>query len=161
MILPPSGHINIQLVHKKKSKAGDEAIGRSRGGLTTKVHLSCDERGRVQRIALSGGQVADVRMALDLVEDFRAEKVIADKAYDADWLLHYLDSENIDAVIPPKRSWLQQRTTDYKTYKQRNVIERTINKLKHYRKLATRYEKTATSFKAICLLAATRSNLKL
>ena len=105
--------------------------------------------------------MADVRMALDLVQGCATERVIADKAYDADWLLHYLDSEGIEAVIPPKRSRLQQRTVDYKRYKQRNVMERTINRLKHYRKLATRYEKTATSFQAICFIAAALTNLKL
>ena len=86
---------------------------------------------------------------------------MADKAYDADWLLHYLDSENIEAVIPPKRSRIQKRTTDYIAYKGRNVIERSINKLKQYRKIATRYEKTDTSFLALCCLAATFVNLSL
>ena len=119
----------MQPGHKKKNgtaAAGNHAIGRSSGGLTTKIHLSCDERGRVHHLLLTGGQVADVRMALDLVQGVKAEKVIADKAYDADWLLHYLDSEGIEAVIPPKGCRLQKRTIDYKSYKQRNVIERTI-----------------------------------
>ncbi len=91
----------------------------------------------------------------------KPEKLIADKAYDADWLLHYLDSEAVEAVIPPKRSRSQQRHIDYITYKQRNVIERTINKLKQYRKIATRYEKTARSFLSLCCLAATLINLNL
>jgi hypothetical protein len=77
-------------VHKKKNKIGDEAIGRSRGGLTTKVHLSCDVRGWVQRLVRSGGQIADVWVALELVVGMKTRKVIADQAYDADWLLHYL-----------------------------------------------------------------------
>lgn len=155
-----SEHTSMLPVHKKKNE-DNEAIGRSRGGWTTKVHLSCDERGWVQKIVLTGGQVADVKMALDLVQAVKTEKVIADKAYDADWLLHYLDSEGIEAVIPPKSSRSQKRIIDYKAYKQRNVIERAINKLKHYRKLATRYEKTAISFGAVCFLAATLTNLKL
>ncbi|MDQ2752622.1 MAG: transposase [Bacteroidota bacterium] len=67
--------------------------------------------------------------------------MIADKAYDADWLLPYLDSGGIEAVIPPKRSRLQQRNTYYSVYKQRNVIEQMINKLKQYPKIATRYKK--------------------
>ena len=98
-------------------------------------------------------------MALDLIQGWECSKLIADKAYDADWLLHYLDSEGIEAVIPPKRSRLAQRTIDYTAYKQRNVIERTINKLKQYRRIATRYDKTATSFKSLCYLAATFINL--
>ena len=136
-------------------------MGRSRGGLTTKIHLSTDGKGRIQQMVLSGGQTADVKMSLELMTGIKPKKVIADKAYDADWLLLYLDSEGIEAVIPPKRSRLQKRTLDYKAYKERNVIERTINKLKQYRKIATRYEKTATSFLALCCLAATFVNLSL
>lgn len=110
-------------------------------------------------MVLTGGQTADVKMALDLLQKVKPDKVIADKAYDADWLLHYLDSEGIDAVIPPKKSRLQQRTIDYRAYKERNVIERTINRLKQYRKIATRYEKTANSFLSLCCLAASFINL--
>ena len=136
-------------------------MGRSRGGLTTKIHLSTDDRGRIQQLILTGGQTADVKVSLELVQQTKPDKVIADKAYDADWLLHYLDGEGIEVVIPPKRSRLKQRAIDYKAYKERNVIERTINKLKQYRKIATRYEKTATSFLALCCLAATFINLSL
>ncbi len=139
----------------------DQAIGRSRGGLTTKIHLSTDEKGRIKAMVLTGGQRADVKASLDLMGAMKPERVIADKAYDADWLLHYLDSEGIEAVIPPKRSRLQQRDMDYIAYKQRNVIERTINKLKQYRKIATRYEKTTLSFLSLSLLAATFINLNL
>lgn len=129
--------------------------------MTTKVHLSTDGKGRIKTIALSGGQTADIRMSLELVQGAKPQKLIADKAYDADWLLHYLDSEGIEAVIPPKRSRLQKRNIDYKAYKERNVIERTINKLKQYRRIATRYEKTADSFLSLCFLAATFINLNL
>ena len=77
-----------------------------------------------------GNHPADIKVSLELIQGMKPEKLIADKAYDADWLLHYLDSEAIEAVIPPRISRLQQRGMDYIAYKQRNVIERTINKLK-------------------------------
>lgn len=115
----------------------------------------------IKGLLLSGGQCSDVKMALDLIQGWKCNTLIADKAYDADWLLHYLDSEGIEAVIPPKRSRLAQRTIDYSAYKQRNVIERTINKLKQYRRIATRYDKTATSFTSLCYLAATCINLNI
>jgi len=123
--------------------------------------LSANKAGKINNLLLTGGQTADVNMALDLLQAVKPEKVIADKAYDSNWLLCYLDSEGIEAVIPPKKSRLQQRTIDYTAYKQRNVIERTINKLKQYRKIATRYEKTAASFLSLCCMAATFINLKL
>ncbi len=110
---------------------------------------------------LTGGQTADVKAALDLIRATKPGKLIADKAYDAEWLLHYPDSEGIETVIPPKKSRLQQRPIDYETYKKRNVIERTINKLKQYRKIATSYEKTACSFFSLCFLAAFLINLNL
>ena len=110
-------------------------------------------------MVLTGGQTADIKISLDLIQNTKPDKVIADKAYDADWLLLYLESEGIEAVIPPKRNRLGKRTIDYKAYKERNVIERTINKRKQYRKIATRYEKTDVSFLALCCLAATFINL--
>ncbi len=110
-------------------------------------------------MVLSGGQTADVKLSLALMHSLKPDKVIADKAYDADWLLYYLDSEGIEAVIPPKKNRLQKRYMDYTAYRQRNVIERTINKLKQYRRIATRYEKTAASFISLCFLAATFVNL--
>ena len=86
-----------------------------------------------------------------------AKKGIRQKIFKA----FYLESEGIEAVIPSKRSRLQKKSVDYKTYKQRNMIEQTINRLKQYRKIATRYEKTATSFLALCCFAATFINLSL
>lgn len=150
----------------KKREAGnkhsEEAMGRSRGGgLTTQLHLSTDEKGRIKEMLLTGGQTADVKMSLELMTDLKPKKAVAGKACDADWFLFYLDSESIEAVIPSKRSRLQKRTIDYKTHKERNVIERTISRLRQYRKIATRYEKTITSFLALCCLAATFINLNL
>ena len=130
-------------------------MGRSSRGLTTKIHLSTDNKGRIRQLVLPGGQTADVNMSLDLIQDAKPKKVIADKAYDADWLLHYPDSEAMEAVIPPKKSRLKQSMIDYKAYKERNVIDRTINRLKQHRRIATLYEKTATSFPAMCFLTAT------
>lgn len=99
--------------------------------------------------------------ALDLVQALKPEKVIADKAYDADWLLHYLDSEEIEAVIPPKNNRKTQRAYNRAAYKGRNVIERTINRIKDYKKIATRYEKTTASFASLCFMAAIFINLTL
>ena len=82
--------------------------------------MSTDGKGAIRQIVLTGGQTADVKAALDLIQKEQPDKVIADKAYDADWLLHYLDSERIEAVIPPKKNRLQKRAIDCKTYKERN-----------------------------------------
>lgn len=98
---------------------------------------------------------------MELMPATKPAMVIADRAYDADWLLFYLDAERIRAVIPSKRNRKWQRSLDREAYKLRNVIERTINRLKQYRKIATRYEKTSASFLSLCYLAATLINLSL
>jgi putative transposase len=90
----------------------------------------------------------------------RAEAVIADRGYDADAIV--LQSENIGAaVIPPKRNRKQQRAYDRELYKQRNRIERCFNKLKHFRRFATRYCKTIQAFRSFTALACAWLHLKL
>lgn len=106
------------------------------------------------------GQSADISAAADLLEGLQPQRLIADRAYDADWLRLLLDSKDIEAVIPCRRTRKQQIDHDRVVYKKRNLIERTINKLKGCRKIATRYEKTSVSFAALSLLAAIFINLK-
>ena len=110
---------------------------------------------------LAPGQSADVSAAADLIEGLKPQRLLADRAYDADWLRLLLDSKGIEAVIPCRRNRKQQRDYDKGMYKERNLIERTINRLKGCRKIATRYEKTSVSFAALNYLAATFINLKL
>jgi transposase len=82
--------------------------------------------------------------------------MLADKGYDADRALDALDCRDIEAVIPPRRNRCEQRSYDAALYRERNLIERMFNKLKHYRRLATRYEKTALSFLSFLNLIAAK-----
>lgn len=82
--------------------------------------------------------------------------MLADKGYDAARALDELDSRDIEPVIPPRRNRRQQRSYDAVLYRERNLIERLFNKLKHYRRLATRYEKTALSFLSFLNLIAAK-----
>jgi transposase len=104
---------------------------------------------------LSPGQQHDLTLAEELVGTHRPGAVIADKAYDADAFLAVLRSRRIQIVIPPLKQRRVQRRIDKIRYKQRNVIERFFNRLKHYRRVATRYDKTARNFFAFVNFAAT------
>lgn len=81
--------------------------------------------------------------------------MIADKAFDADRFVDLLQQREVEVVIPPLRCRTTLRKYSKRKYKQRNLIERFINRVKHYRRVATRYEKTARNFLAFAQLAAT------
>lgn len=106
------------------------------------------------RFTLTGGQVHDVTQAQGLIEHIQPGAVLADKAYDADALLAYIDSKDAKAVIPPKTNRKNQRTFDKHQYRNRNVIERFFAKLKQFRRVATRYDKLASRFASFVALAA-------
>jgi putative transposase len=105
------------------------------------------------RIDLTAGQRADSPQALPLLEGLDSQVVIADKAYDTNAIVGGLTGQGIQVVIPPKSSRLDQRSYDENLYADRNKIERFFNQLKGYRRVATRYDKAATSFVAFVHLA--------
>ena len=92
--------------------------------------------------------------AIPLLTGLEAEYVIGDKGYDADRLLQYIADQGAIAVIPPKSNRKVQRDYDRELYKRRNVIERAFNKLKHWRRIATRYDRRSENFLAFLYLAA-------
>jgi putative transposase len=104
---------------------------------------------------LTPGQRADITQAEALVAPYRVEAVIADKGYDSDAFLAYLEAREAEAVIPSKRHRKEQREIDRNLYRDRNKVERFFNRLKHYRRVATRYEKTARNYLSMVYLAST------
>ena len=136
------------------STAKDEALGRSRGGFSTKIHVACDGLGMPVKIILTPGQDHDVTQGPALIANSDAEKKIADKAYDSDPFIEEIESTGAEAVIPPRSNRNEQRSYDKEAYKQRNVVERFINAIKQCRRVATRYEKTARNFLAVVQLAS-------
>ena len=134
-------------------------MGRSRGGLSTKIHLATDQSGRAVRFIIGPGQESDYRKAWDLISGFKTEALLADKGYDADWLIAAAEQQGIESiVIPPKERRKTKRDYDRVFYKERNKIERYFKRLKHWRRVATRFEKTARNFMAIIYIAATIIN---
>ncbi len=137
-----------------------QSTGRSRGGHTSKVHLAIKAKGRAQRMVLSQGQGPDVSLAEALLLGLKPQVVIADRGYDFDTVMHRTELAGAKAVIPPKRNRRVQRSVDGKLYAKRNIIERYVHKLKGFRRIATRYDKTDTSYLGFLCLAAAIINVK-
>jgi transposase len=141
---------------RRKRGECDQAIGRSRGGRTTKIHALVDGEGRPHALLLTGGQVADIKGALALIAATApSASLIGDKAYDVDHLRGLLRSRGTTAVIPNKITRVNRHPFDRLAYKARNVIERTFCRLKDFRRIATRYDRLARNFLAgLCLVVA-------
>ncbi len=132
----------------------NQALGRSRGGFTTKIHALCDALGNPVRFILTGGERHDCTQALALIEGLKPEAVLADKGYDADYIVEAVKNMDAMAVIPPKSNRILQRVYDRDLYKERNLIERMFGKLKQFRRVATRYEKTKIAFMGFLHIAS-------
>lgn len=132
----------------------DQALGRSRGGFSTKLHVLVNGLGLPVELKLTPGQAADVTQAEALLAGHAFDIVIGDKGFDSRKLLDYIDGHDAEAVIPPRSNLKEQRAFDRHVYKDRNLVERFINRIKQFRRVATRYEKTARNFLAFVQVAA-------
>jgi len=105
------------------------------------------------RVILSAGQIADIDCASALITDLPGQAVVADKGYDADHFVATITAAGAEAVIPPRSNRLTQRSFDRHLYRARNLIERFFARIKQFRRIATRYDKLATSFLSFIHLA--------
>ena len=131
----------------------DQAIGRSRGGLTTKIHASVDALGNPIRLILTGGQIADVTQGAALTVGIQTTAVTADKGYDSDEWVETIEATGAIANIPPRSNRKNKRPIDWHRYKARHLVECFFNRLKQFRRIATRYDKLANRFNAFLHLA--------
>lgn len=113
-----------------------------------------DALGDLADFVLLPGQAHDMKGVKPLIKNVSFEALLADKAFDADWLLTEIDARGASAVIPPKANRKVKRDYDKHTYKWRHLIENFFAKIKEFRAIATRYEKTACSYRANWHLAA-------
>lgn len=132
----------------------DQALGRSKGGFTTKIHVMVDALGNPLDFILTGGQAADITQAYILVEGVKATYALMDKAYDADKLIEQLKGQGIIPVIPPKANRKEPREYDKHVYKERRLIECFIGKLKQFRRVFSRFEKWAKNYMNFVQFAA-------
>jgi transposase len=153
----------------------DHALGRSRGGFTTKIHILCDGNGLPLHFQLTAGQTHESSILDELLEgadqhllDEDGERIAwpfaigGDKGYRADWIDQYLLNLGIEPVIPSKENEDRQARPiefDRQAYRRRNIIERLIGWLKESRRIFSRFEKTAKNFGGMLTLAFIRQYL--
>ena len=136
-------------------KHGEQSLGRSRGGHSTKIHLATDALGNAIRFILTGGQRNDITQAEALLENLFPDYVLADKGYDSDKFVLLLKKRNSEVVIPSRVNRKIQREIDTDLYKERHLIECCIGKLKHFRRVFSRFDKLAKNYLSFVHFAST------
>ena len=132
-------------------------MGRSRGGLTTKIHALVDKNGLPIKLTLTAGQAHDMQAAPELIANLpKGSMLLADKGYDADSVRQIARDRDAWANIPPKANRKDPIVFSPFLYKARNRIERFFNKIKHFRRIATRYDKHEENFLAALKLVSVR-----
>lgn len=116
--------------------------------------MMCDALGLPVKFILTPGQASDFKQAIPLLKNERPDYVLADKGYDSDEIIDYIKQINAIPIIPPRSNRLMQRDYDKIIYKERNLIERLFNRLKQFRKIATRFEKIQINFESLIYLAS-------
>ena len=134
----------------------NQAIGSSRGGKNTKIHVLINERMQLLNVILTGGQVHDSEPALALLSgiELGGKKILADKAYSYSQIHVFLAEHGAFACIPDKANFKIKHDFDSELYKQRNIVERFFQRIKNYRHVATRFDKLALCFENFVLLAS-------
>ena len=132
-------------------------MGRSRGGLTTKIHALVDANGLPIVLKLTEGQAHDGRSAADMLGGLGAGQILlADRAYDSDALRQTMADQGAWANIKPMPNRVNVPAFSPFLYRYRNLVERFFSKLKHFRAIATRFEKHAENYLALVKMAAAR-----
>ncbi len=135
----------------------EQQMGRSRGGLTSKVHAVVDTNGLPVRLGLTPGEAHDNRLCAVLLAGLPPQTMLlADRGYDADWVRALVNDQGGWANIPPKRNRKNPICFSPYLYRERNLVERFFNKIKQCRRIATRYDKLAANYLAFVKLASIR-----
>jgi transposase len=124
----------------------NEALGRSAGGFSTKIHVKVDALGLPLKFILTGGQTQEITVATLLVNNEFSQYLLADRGYDSNDFRNNIKDNGIQPVIPSKKNRLVPIEHDRHIYKERNIVERFFSRIKQFRRIATRYDKTAAMF---------------
>jgi transposase len=134
-----------------------QSMGRSRGGLTSKIHALVDTNGLPIRLALTAGEAHDNRLAGKLLSRLKpGTMLLADRGYDADWIRALAAERGVWANIPPRCNRAEPICFSPYLYRARNLVERFFSKIKQCRRVATRYDKLAANYLAFIQLASIR-----
>jgi transposase len=141
----------IVRAHACAAGYGDQAkegLGRSPGGFTTKIHAKVDALGNPLKFIVTPGQSSDFTKALELIGDANESYVIADRGYDSDYIRSQIYTKKCVPVIPGKSSRKVAIEYDKHIYKERNLVECFFSKIKYFRRVFSRFDKTIRNFTA-------------
>ncbi|MBU2031071.1 MAG: IS5 family transposase [Alphaproteobacteria bacterium] len=148
-------HRTASSLRGKKGGLG-RLIGRTKGGMNTKLHAVTDANGRPISLFVTAGQVSDYTGAAALLDSLpRAQWLLGDRGYDADWFRDALEAKGITPCIPGRKTRTEAIRYDKRRYKRRNRIEIMFGRLKDWRRVATRYDRCPNVFLSAIALAAT------
>ena len=137
------------LAPKKSGGQEAQALGRSRGGFSTKIHVTVDGLGNPMRIRLTAGQASDIGQAVALVDGLDFDRMIADRGYAAQEFHDWVIDQGMEPVIPPHqraKGEKAERPYDKWLYRERHLVECFINKIKHFRRVFSRFDKLASRY---------------
>ena len=144
----------------QKDGNAEQALGRSKGGFTTKIHAMVDALGNPLKFILTGGNRNEIIKAEELIEDIQHTNIIADKAYDRDKFRQKITEQNCQHTIPPRRNRKIQHEYDEHVYIERHLIECFFGKLKQFRRVFSRFDKIKHAFQAFIDFASTLINIR-
>ncbi len=137
----------------RPKKRGPQSIGVSRGGLNTKIHAVCDALGNPLRFKLTPGNISDVGELPGLIKGLSAKALLADKGYDADAVVELVRAGGMEAIIPSRSNRKRPRPLDEARYLARHLVENLFQRMKIFRRVATRFEKLDERFIGFVYLA--------
>lgn len=142
--------------HAAGAAGGQEyqALGRSRGGFGTKIHAKVDAFGMPLGFVLTGGEAHELTAAKQLLGTDISVYLLADRAYDSYDFRDFLAERGTEAVIPGKKNRIVSIEHDRHIYKERNFVERFFNRIKQFRRVATRYDKLSVTFMGAAIMAS-------
>ena len=138
-----------------RKASGPQAIGVTRGGLNTKIHALCDALGNPLRFLLTPGQRHDAKAVPELLNGVMAKALLADKAYDSDKIIQSAQEQGMQVIIPSKANRKTQRTLDKERYKARHLVEHLFQRMKVFRRVATRFDKLDSRYLGFVYIAGT------
>ncbi len=159
-------HQHAAGARRRDGKQDAHALGRSQGGFSTKLHLRAERGGKPITLLLTAGQRHEQSVFEALVDlgavkragpgrpRLRPKQIVGDKGYSSGKARRMLHRRHVTPVIPTKSNERRQPRFDRELYRERNKVERLVNRLKQFRRVATRYEKLAVNFLAMVTLAA-------
>lgn len=141
-------------VLKKNGGQDEQALGRSRGGFSTKIHATVNGLGNPLRLRLTAGQRHDIIVADEMIVDLDFDYVLADRSYTAQSFLEFIIANGAEPVIPPKQNAKYPHDYDKWRYRERHLVECFIGKIKHFRRIFSRFDKLANRYLGFVQLAS-------